>query len=319
MTLFLSKNLETSDKELLVLAVLNGLYTNKHETLFTSVDEIGYFATGRFLETKKDKTIIQGIKQGIKSLADRKIIEIIDNHKDNYIFTSKGLTVDTEKEKFLTIEQWEVQKIFNNSVKPFNLLNFFAQIISTVNTVTKEYHMSQECMIMFFGGSKSTLNEYIRQLEKLKLLYMYRPHRRRNDGTYRNINNVYGRYADREAIIESAKDYIDTIDSIEYAANLSSQRRSTKLRYNNFIAGAKKYQDNPKEIKRLYTDCVKYNKSLKTNPVEGGYGEDKEWKQGEELDLSVFPEYAKKDDIWGEPDKMDNFFKEDDDLIDDMY
>ena len=93
MTLFLSKNLETSDKELLVLAVLNGLYTNKHETLFSSVDDIGYFATGRFLETKKDKTIIQGIKQGIKSLADRKIIEIIDNHKDNYIFTSKGLTV----------------------------------------------------------------------------------------------------------------------------------------------------------------------------------------------------------------------------------
>ena len=28
---------------------------------------------------------------------------------------------------------------------------------------------------------------------------------------------------------------------------------------------------------------------------------------------------AKKDDIWGEPDKMDNFFKEDDDWIDDMY
>ena len=33
----------------------------------------------------------------------------------------------------------------------------------------------------------------------------------------------------------------------------------------------------------------------------------------------ICDEYAKKDDIWGEPDKMDNFFKEDDDWIDDMY
>lgn len=317
MTLFLSKEFNTNDKECFVLAVLNGLYTNKHETLFTSIDEIGYFATGRFLDSKKDKTIIQGIKQGLKSLSDRKIIEIIDTKKDIYVLSPKGLTVDTEKEKFLTVEQWEVQKIFKNAVKPFNLFDFFAQIVATINTITKEYHMSQDSMIMFFGGSKSTINDYIRQLEELKLLYMYRPHRRRNDGTYRNINNVYGRYADKEAIISSAKDYIDTIDSVECAAD--SGRRSTKLRYNHFIDGAKKYQDNQDEVKRLYRDCVKYNKSLKHKPIEGGYGEDKEWKQCGELDLSVFPEYAKDDEQWGEPDKLENLFEEDDSWEDDMY
>lgn len=317
MTLFLSKEFNTNDKECFVLAVLNGLYTNKHETLFTSIDEIGYFATGRFLDSKKDKTIIQGIKQGLKSLSDRKIIEIIDTKKDIYVLSPKGLTVDTEKEKFLTVEQWEMQKIFNNSAKPFNVFDFFAQIVGTINTITKEYHMSQDSMIMFFGGSKSTLNDYIRQLEELKLLYMYRPHRRRNDGTYRNINNVYGRYADKEAIISSAKDYIDTIDSIECAND--SWRRATKLRYNHFVAGAKKYRDNKDEVKRLYRDCIKYNKSLKHKPIEGGYGEDKEWKQCGELDLSVFPEYVKDDEQWGEPDKLENLFEEDDNWEDDMY
>lgn len=44
-----------------------------------------------------------------------------------------------------------------------------------------------------------------------------------------------------------------------------------------------------------------YNKSLKSKPVEGFY--DGEWKQGELLDLSVFPDEVRNqvDDNWGEP------------------
>lgn len=44
-----------------------------------------------------------------------------------------------------------------------------------------------------------------------------------------------------------------------------------------------------------------YNKSLKYKPVEGYY--DGEYKQGELLDLSVFPDEVRNevDDNWGEP------------------
>ena len=50
----------------------------------------------------------------------------------------------------------------------------------------------------------------------------------------------------------------------------------------------------------LYRECVAYNKSLKYKPVEGYY--DGEWKQGELLDLSVFPDEVRNeaDDNWGE-------------------
>lgn len=292
MTLFLSKEIITDSKECTVLAALNGLYSNKHEKLFTSIDEIGYFITGRFLDLKQDKTILQGIKQGLKSLSDNKIIEIIDSKKDMYVLSAKGLTVDTGRETFMTVEQWEMQKIFNNSAKPFNLFKFFINIVGTINVITKNYHMSQDNMILLFGGSKSTLNDYICQLEELKLLYIYRPHRRRKDGTYRNINNVYGRYADRECVISSAKTYLDTIESIEFVPDLIN-RRSIKLRYNHFVEGSKKYLNNPKEIKKLYIDCQAYNKSLEDNPVQGGYGECKEFCFGETLDLSVFNKYVK--------------------------
>ena len=64
----------------------------------------------------------------------------------------------------------------------------------------------------------------------------------------------------------------------------------------------------------MYEECKQYNKSLKRNPVEGVY--DGEWKQGEPLDLSVFPDYvvngdpkvSDEADDWGEPDSMEHDF-----------
>ena len=51
----------------------------------------------------------------------------------------------------------------------------------------------------------------------------------------------------------------------------------------------------------LCRQCIAYNKSLKYKPVEGYY--DGEYKQGELLDLSVFPNEVRNvdDDNWGEP------------------
>ena len=74
-----------------------------------------------------------------------------------------------------------------------------------------------------------------------------------------------------------------------------------KLRYNAFCNGAKKYKNNPDLVESLIKECIEYNKSLEFKPIEGGY--DGEFKQGEPLDMSVFPNISVKetDDIWGEP------------------
>ena len=63
---------------------------------------------------------------------------------------------------------------------------------------------------------------------------------------------------------------------------------------------AKKYND-PVAVIALYRECLAYNKSLKYKPVEGYY--DGEYKQGELLNLSVFPDEVRNqaDDNWGEP------------------
>lgn len=310
MNLFLSKNIDLNDKETVVMAILNGLYSNKNENLYISTNLLGYAITGRFLNVKnnKDRTIINGIKEGIDSLVERKIIEVVDCDRDNYILSSKGLSVNIEKENFVIIEQWEIQRIFEDGNKPFCIFNFFATIVGTINNKTKEWHMSQDSMVEIFGGSKTTVNSYLRQLEEMKLLYVYRPNKRRSDGTFKNVNNSYGRYADRDKVISSALEYIGTIECEDI--NSKIDRRAIKLRYNAYCNGAKKYQNNPDLIKSLIKECIDYNKSLKFKPIEGGY--DGEYKQGEPLDLSVFPNTFIEEtmNIWGTE------FEYDDDLWD---
>ena len=57
MNLFLSKNIELDDKETVVMAILNGLYSNKNENLYISTSLLGYAITGRFLNVKNNKDI----------------------------------------------------------------------------------------------------------------------------------------------------------------------------------------------------------------------------------------------------------------------
>lgn len=307
MNLFLSKHIDLSDKETVIMAILNGLYSNKNENLYVSINLLGHAITGRFLNIKnqKDRTIITGIKEGLGSLIDREIIEVVDYNNNDYLFSSKGLTVNTEKEKFVVIEQWEMQRIFEMGNKPFGIFDFFVTIVGTINNTTKEWHMSQDTMVEIFGGSKRTINDYLQQLEEMKLLYVFRPKKRRTNGTFQNINNSYGRYADKEKVVVSAMSYLETVECEDAYSKID--RRAIKLRYNAYCNGAKKYKNNPELVESLMQECIKYNKSLEFNPIEGGY--DGEFKKGTSLDMSVFPNVSEKDeDICGEDIDDDEWY-----------
>jgi len=302
--LFISKAIKLDEKEMVVLAALNGLYSIRQENLLTSVDILGCFISGRFLKTtsQRDRTILQNIRLGIQSLADRKLIEIVDQNNDNYIISNKGLEVDTEKEHFVIVESWEMQNIFTESNKPFNVFMFFVYLMGTINSQTKEWHMSQDDMAVSWGASKRTINDYLGQLENMQLIYVYRHRKRRADGTYHKINNSYGRYADRDYIIAEAQGYASTVESEDTYEKLD--RRAIKLRYNAFCNGTRKYKDNPAMVNDLYNECLKYNKSLEFKPISGTY--ESEWKQVELLDLSLFPGEVKDiNSQWGDADPLE--------------
>ena len=297
--LFLGRSKELSITELPVMMVLNGLHSGKHDYLFTSISEISYTMTGSWIDKRNnDRRLYNGIKDALSTLAERKMITILDQNGDNYIISNKGLEVNTDKEKFIVVELWEMQKIFSESSKPFNVFTFYVNLIGTINNKTKEWHMSQDEMVSLWGASKRTVNDYLEQLEKMKLIYVYRHKKRRVNGTYQKLNNSYGRYCDKQAVIAEALKYSDIVECEDFVEKLD--RRAIKLRYNAYCDGAKKYND-PATVIALYRECLAYNKSLKYKPVEGYY--DGEYKQGKLLDLSVFPDEVKNegDDNWGEP------------------
>lgn len=128
--------------------VLNGLHSGKHDYLFTSISEISYTMTGSWIDKRNnDRRLYNGIKDALSTLAERKMITILDQNGDNYIISNKGLEVNTDKEKFVVVELWEMQKIFSESSKPFNVFTFYVNLIGTINTKTKEWHMSQDEMV----------------------------------------------------------------------------------------------------------------------------------------------------------------------------
>lgn len=305
--LFLGRSKELSITELPVMMVLNGLHSGKHDYLFTSISEISYTMTGSWIDKRNnDRRLYNGIKDALSTLAERKMITILDQNGDNYIISNKGLEVNTDKEKFIIVELWEMQKIFSESSKPFNVFTFYVNLIGTINNKTKEWHMSQDEMVSLWGASKRTVNDYLEQLEKMQLIYIYRHKKRRSNGTYYKLNNSYGRYCDKDAVLAEAVKYSDTIECEDFVEKLD--RRAIKLRYNAYCEGAKKYINNPVAVIALYRECLAYNKSLKYKPVEGYY--DGEYKQGELLDLSVFPDEVRNavDDNWGNPVSMENDF-----------
>ena len=287
--------------------VLNGLHSGKHDYLFTSISEISYTMTGSWIDKRNnDRRLYNGIKDALSTLAERKMITILDQNGDNYIISNKGLEVNTDKEKFIVVELWEIQKIFSESSKPFNVFTFYVNLIGTINNKTKEWHISQDEMVSLWGASKRTVNDYLEQLEKMQLIYIYRHKKRRSNGTYYKLNNSYGRYCDKDAVITEALKYSDTVECEDFVEKLD--RRAIKLRYNAYCEGAKKYINNPAAVIALYRECLAYNKSLKYKPVEGYY--DGEYKQGEPLDLSVFSDEVRNeaDDNWGEPAPMEHDF-----------
>lgn len=309
--IFISKDTFYDEKELTIMAVLNGLYRPTTEYLVTSIQEIGYILLGRWIDIRnKDRRFYNNLREGIESLAERGLITILDQNGDNYVISNEGLTIDTEKVYFALIELWEMQKIFRNATKPFNIFQFFVRIIGTINNTTKEWHMSQDEMTECWQYGKGTVNKYLTELENLELIYVYRHKRRKADGTYHKLNNSYGRFADKKEIIMAAGKYADSVECEKFYEN-NIDRRSIKLRYNAFCDGSKKYE-NMEEVKKLYADCLKYNKSIKLNPVSGTY--DGEYKEGGELDLSVFSELevdCEIESVWGEQNPLEQINMED--------
>lgn len=189
-------------------------------------------------------------------------------------------------------------------------MRFFVNIIGTINGNSKSWHMTQDDMVLSWGFSKNTVNDYLNKLEELELLYTFRSKARKADETFHRVGNVYGRYNDKDLVRQEGIQYLSTVPN-RPIKNYFIDRTSIKLRYNHFVNGSKKYNDR-KEVDKLRKDCIRYNDSFKDFPNDNI----------DFLDLSVFKDYGFEDipvyeskkvnkrgsdsdnDDWGEPNSI---------------
>lgn len=70
----------------------------KYENVVTSIQSIAYFMCGRFPKTgiRKDRTLMDNIRKGIKSLQEQNIISVLTQDGDNYVL-DKDLLVQGNK------------------------------------------------------------------------------------------------------------------------------------------------------------------------------------------------------------------------------
>ncbi len=149
------KNLQPqyTSEEIAVFLILNYLQNDKTDNLFISVDAIGYFLTGKFIDSQIDKNLIKGIKKGFEGLKKEEDIHILEQNRNNYIIDSKSCRVDTQNYRFIIVHLWEIQKIFSSlGAYGFNVLRFFVNIIGTINGNSKSWHMIQDDMVLSWGG-----------------------------------------------------------------------------------------------------------------------------------------------------------------------
>lgn len=275
---------EYSGEEMAVLLVLNYLQNSKHNKLLVSTDIIGYYLTGRFINSQDDKNLVKGIKNGLASLIEEEDITVYEQNHNYYLVDSQSCYVDVKEHKFVIVELWEIQKIFSLlGAYGFNVLRFFVNVVGTINGNSKSWYMTQDDMANNWNMSKNTVNEYLHKLEELKLLYVFRSKARKTDETFHRVGNVYGRYADRELVIQEGMNYLQEVPN-RPIQDYFVDRTSIKLRYNYFCKGSKKYKNNSDLVVELYKDCIKYNESLKKFPN----------RDIDFLDLSVFKDYGIK-------------------------
>lgn len=154
--------------EMAVFLMLNYLQNDKNDKLFVSIDAIGYFLTGRFINSQTDKNLVKNIKEGFEGLKQQEDINVLSQNKNSYIIESKSCRVDTKEHRFVLVKLWEIQKIFSScGAYGFELLRFFVNITGTINVNSKFWHMTQDDMANNWNMSKNTVNEYMHKLEDL--------------------------------------------------------------------------------------------------------------------------------------------------------
>ncbi|MFR7443051.1 MAG: hypothetical protein ACLUUO_05650 [Sellimonas intestinalis] len=198
--------------------------------------------------------LMKKIEVALQELMDHKEIDVVTKFKDGYIVTSNSIWVDGNEDYFAKMDLEDMQKIFANCIRPFQLFDFYGKLLLSIGFDTKAYHLSQEQMAERWNLNRATVRNYINTLEDLNLICVYRCQCR-----CRTVSRSWDIFMEdmkiRDEIEKTAEEYMRTIKAVPIREDFRRKHQSVKKRYKAFVGGAKKYREDPELILELYRNA----------------------------------------------------------------
>lgn len=225
------------------------------------------------------KRFEESIRNGIKQLLDTNTIVCIEKTGINYYLNSDNIILE-DNDRFIFADIEDINSIMNNKTQSkSNMLRLYLCMIGTfigknhIKNIRESdrYNnilgmMSQDYLAEIAQVSKSSVVEYIKELERLKIIYVARCSLKFKDknGKIKKHNNIYGKYEDKDLIEEFANIRFSMYDDLHKVqkANITNNARSLTQKYNCLKNGTE-YDKNT--VDAIYNYINSYNEKHPNN------------------------------------------------------
>jgi hypothetical protein len=245
------KNVDLSDYEIAVYVALRSLYDSQKVMQYITYNSVVFEL---YNSLKISRRYMDHIKSALDSLIERDIIKKVDsNSSTEFIVDMSGLHFEqnTSNGVFYTvITLEEVHRIMNIDTPKdnFAILRYFIILISSIchdkgtydHSSCYDAHtdfvgfMTLDTLANWCGTTKARIIEYNFILETEKIIYTYRHKQNRKDketGQIMSFSNHYGRYEDKDWIIQFANEYVATFNLKETETLVKAEKSRVNKRY----------------------------------------------------------------------------------------
>ncbi len=350
------RDINLNDHEIAVYVALRSLYDPQKKIQYVTYNSVVFELYNNLQISRR---CMNHIKAALNSLIEKGIIKKIDSYSSTeFIVDMSNLHFEQNTEKgifYTVITLEEVHVIMNIDTKKdnFAILRYFIILISSIchdkgtydHSSCYDAHtdfvgfMTLDTLANWCGATKARIIEYNSIFETEKIVYTYRHKQNRKDketGQIMSFSNHYGRYEDKQWIIQFANEYVATFNLKETETLVKAEKSRVNKRYaaiyNLLAKDFNKYIGNFSDVELLGTYQYIHSKNLcnekKLSEVDEGtaaYNDILSKIKNEDLfdDIPCVVDYinrmvkkkynfvnAVSDDNWGEPNSMENDFSE---------
>lgn len=245
------KNLHLDNYDIAVYIALRNLYDTQMDSQVISFNMIAYALYGNRNYTKYTVCHLKAAFEKLESVGFIKKIDSYSTTEFIIDMSSLHFEQNTGKGIFYTvITLEEVHRIMNISTKKdnFAILRYFIILISSICHDKGTYDHSVGCnehtdfvgfmtldtLANWCGTTKARIIEYNSILEEEKIIYTYRHNENKKDketGQIMSFSNHYGRYEDKQWIIQFANEYVATFNLKETETLVKAEKSRVNKRY----------------------------------------------------------------------------------------